>query len=359
MSHFNVLVIGPKNEDELTEALMPFHEFECTGVEAYIQEIDITAECRGGYETSKSTCLVDPNGNIVGSRWSDEFLREPTPEEAERLGPVFGTCFMDGLVATSREGRTMVYGIPEGYSEVESPAVDRMTFAEHLEEDGVALVAPGESPDIEGNHKYRYALLDEDGNVVKVVRRTNPNKQWDWFVVGGRWKNKLLTRLGEKVDSCERKDLDVLKMRVNAVNYALEQYAKWTRAQEDLPEARTYKELDADGVPREKIHTVYSEQPRVKALERAGFRDFFEDILTKYKGKTIEDVSREASQSALSFFSIVDARQNPPVWHERGSMGWWGCVSDEKSADEWNEKVNELLDNLDMNTFLTVVDCHI
>lgn len=46
MSHFSVCVVTKTgSEDELKEALQPFHEYECTGTEdQYVQTIEITAE---------------------------------------------------------------------------------------------------------------------------------------------------------------------------------------------------------------------------------------------------------------------------------------------------------------------------
>ena len=46
-------------------------------------------------------------------------------------------------------------------------------------------------------------------------------------------------------------------------------------------------------------------------------------------------------------------------WYERGRMGWWACVSNEKDRDEWNRQFNKMMDELPANTLLTLVDCHI
>lgn len=40
-------------------------------------------------------------------------------------------------------------------------------------------------------------------------------------------------------------------------------------------------------------------------------------------------------------------------------MGWWACVSNEKTIDNWESEFKEFLDNLDKDTIVTVVDCHI
>ncbi len=46
-------------------------------------------------------------------------------------------------------------------------------------------------------------------------------------------------------------------------------------------------------------------------------------------------------------------------WHERGEMGWWCSVANEKDLDVWKIEVRSLLENLPGDTLLTVVDCHI
>ncbi|POP31679.1 hypothetical protein C3B58_15395 [Lactonifactor longoviformis] len=45
-------------------------------------------------------------------------------------------------------------------------------------------------------------------------------------------------------------------------------------------------------------------------------------------------------------------------WHEKGKMGWWGIVADEKEG--WKESYKEaFLDKADPSWTLTIIDCHI
>ena len=46
-------------------------------------------------------------------------------------------------------------------------------------------------------------------------------------------------------------------------------------------------------------------------------------------------------------------------WHEKGQMGWWAMVSNEKKKKDWEAEFKEFIDGLDKNTMVTVVDCHI
>ncbi|CAQ71573.1 hypothetical protein [Cupriavidus taiwanensis] len=70
--------------------------------------------------------------------------------------------------------------------------------------------------------------------------------------------------------------------------------------------------------------------------------------------------TREAYvQAARDAAGVTFAVLHDGKWYERGSMGWWGCVSDEKDTNEWYRQFAELIDGLPDDTPLTVVDCHI
>lgn len=40
-------------------------------------------------------------------------------------------------------------------------------------------------------------------------------------------------------------------------------------------------------------------------------------------------------------------------------MGWFGCVSDAKSDDEWHAEVKKLIDVIADDTLISIYDCHI
>jgi len=40
--------------------------------------------------------------------------------------------------------------------------------------------------DRDDDHKFGYAVV-RDGQLIKAVNRTNPDRRWDWYEVGGRW----------------------------------------------------------------------------------------------------------------------------------------------------------------------------
>ena len=46
-------------------------------------------------------------------------------------------------------------------------------------------------------------------------------------------------------------------------------------------------------------------------------------------------------------------------WYERGKMGWWAGVSDEKDRTAWQDEFDKLVKGLTDDTLLTLVDYHI
>lgn len=66
----------------------------------------------------------------------------------------------------------------------------------------------------------------------------------------------------------------------------------------------------------------------------------------------IKDIS---NVEEISAFAVVKDWK----WYERGKMGWFAVVSDEKDKDAWGEEVKQLLASLPPDTLLTVYDCHI
>ncbi|MFT4471417.1 hypothetical protein ACMX2H_16055 [Arthrobacter sulfonylureivorans] len=56
----------------------------------------------------------------------------------------------------------------------------------------------------------------------------NPDSKWDWYEVGGRWdKAVLVTKNGEKVNSCKLYELDVDMSFVHGATHALVKDGEW------------------------------------------------------------------------------------------------------------------------------------
>lgn len=58
-------------------------------------------------------------------------------------------------------------------------------------------------------------------------------------------------------------------------------------------------------------------------------------------------------KSVRTFAVVKDGK-----WFEKGKMGWWACVSDEKDEDQWSDEFDKLL-AASGDAWVTIIDCHI
>lgn len=114
---------------------------------------------------------------------------------------------------------------------------------------------------------YDDDMVDDEGNLLSTY---NPNSKWDYYSVGGGWKNGLITKEGKATD---------------------------------------------------------------------------EDYVSK--------IDWEKSGTPFAFITPNG------VWHEKGKMGWWAIVSDEKSDSSWDEEFHKAVEKLGNDVTVTLVDCHI
>jgi hypothetical protein len=332
MSHFSVMVIG----NDVQGQLQPFHEFECTGTDdRYVQALDITAEARATYEVETSRRYKDPDGRLY-CPYDDQFYGDPTPEEERIMGRLAGTGGNGTISWHSKnwgdgEGyRARVSFVPDGWEEVEVPQREIQSFAAWAHDYyGSEILEEGEEPDLAGRHKYgwlrvsRVATPAGGYEVLAVIDRTNPNKHWDWWEIGGRWDGFLRLKDGLSANQSLKGDVDFGAMRDQARNEARE---RWRKA-----------------------HSVIGGRD-IQALRAA---DFYFD--PEQFDCTEEEYAGRAADGAVRTFAVVKESQ----WYEKGRMGWWGIVRDEKDEGEWDRQFSALLDGLPDETLLTVVDCHI
>lgn len=277
MSHFAVLVSVPDGKT-LEEVMLPYHEFECTGIEAYIKNVDITEEVR-----------------------------------------------KNGLEYHGLEDRTVT------------------------NEDQI---------DITGKHKYGYAVV-VDGQIVKAVDRTNPNKKWDWYVVGGRWDLYIWINQGTK----RQFDFDAARDRI--LYKMIEKYRKFHTARrvvsvtpEDIESAK--KLLDGRWKENKTAHKLYSD-PAELAFDKKAF-NAIDDHFWSLDDAELMHMTKKEYRSRYKYdalvHSFIDLAGN---WIERGDMGWFGMCNNENEDAYSGEhgKFWEFIRSLPDDTMLYVVDCHI
>lgn len=386
MSHFTVLVVGKEPGSQLA----PFHQFECTGLDdEYVKDIDVTENCRNGYTTGTCNRYKDAQG-IFHYPYDDQFYREPTDEEKDKIGCIGSGSTGDGLLYTSKDWedgkgyRTKIHFLPEGYEEVDIPYSKLMTFRGYLvEQDSYKCVLHGHAPALSKEHKYGYVLLDKNGEVVKVIDRTNPNYKWDWYQLGGRWqgfyklKEDRLGVVGKSgafdneaqkgwVDQVRKGDIDFEGMKNIAEEKAREKYRSCAELFGGSFPKMTYRWGDLikdNSLSFQERRDLYNNQDALKEIEKLHQRykdlttiqqGFLCDKLEDYQCTEDEFADKARKISIMPFALIKDG-----VWYEQGSMGWWGCVSDEKDENLWLDEYSKLIDDLSDDTLLSVYDCHI
>jgi len=319
MSHFSVMVVtdSEPTDEILTKLMQPYHEFECTGTDdQYVQSIDRTEEAKAEYAQYTENATEPAEGFL---EWINGWY---------------------------------------GLEPVVSPA----------------------DPDKEGEHKYGYVRVGADGNVLEVITRTNPNKKWDYWRVGGRYRARLQVKSGvasavatepswewknektipEGFDSACVADIDWDKMKVEAqrgrANWVDECIAKCGMSREDFGAAcQLHKEVHAKW-----MEIPASDRPRgseyFQWLRDAGYANVADAHSHNFEipeigEQTLDDWINSAPM--LSAFAVVKDGK----WYEQGEMGWWACVSNED--DQWDEKFNEMVASLQPTQWITLLDCHI
>ena len=140
-----------------------------------------------------------------------------------------------------------------------------------------------------------------DDGVWEEWSTYNKNSKWDWYSLGGRWSKCIKTKSGEFVDECFLDEID------------------WSPFKTEDYEEETKKDWSGN----------------------------------EYR-KLKDSVKYHYTENDVPFCLIIDG-----VWYERGKMGWWACVSDEKEKGDWNEEFMNLIKALPEKSIVANYDFHI
>lgn len=199
-----------------------------------------------------------------------------------------------------------------------------------------------------------YGYKMHDG---KWGRWTNPNRKWDWWVVGGRWSNHLHLKCGARADQARKADVDIdgaiaaaqadMADEWDAMDKATggERWKSWREIVGGDPMKAAYKDIEA-------ARPVYWNQPaltKLKGVERFSWFREIDDLLMSR-----DDYVHVRGKRGASMFALLHDGQ----WHERGKMGWWATVFDDQGYS-WDDEYFRLLTTIPDDHFVTVVDCHI
>jgi len=328
MSHFTVLAIGENTEKQLA----PFQE------------------------NNMSDC---PKEYLVFHDTEDEMLKEYQEGVTEKILLVDGRMYdpWDNHFKVGDPERPFhsesVY--PEGHIKVKMPFKN---------------LYPTFKTFVEGWHGSKR----RDPDKKRYGYWENPNAKWDWYTLGGRWTGFFKLKsdvvdakigrpgLGADVappgtaDQAQKKDIDFEGMRNEVGQKAGQEHDRATLIIDGRSFESWEETLKRVGGGRDKIDQArkeYHGQDVLKDFAAAKIH-FWDDGPGKYLVSR-EEFVRRARERAISTFAVIKDGK----WYERGQMGWWGFVHDEKKPEEWNKQFAELLDGLSDDTWLSVYDCHI
>jgi len=367
MSHFTVLVIGDNPEEQLE----PF--CEQTEDPQYLEFFDGEKEYRPDYESGKETnpdwypsdnmwlskkeykhllnfgelklvkhapdryfCSgrLDPDSdtqkkNVVRiEEWDDDKGAERTDTYAEvtHYKSEYTPDFKDKLLKDLK--RTPPKEMKEAY-EILAKRLSKEKEGFYVYEATIKLIDPPRDIPVKetypnfSRYMEEYHGLEKDEDEGKYGYWRNPNSKWDWYELGGRWGGFFTLKDGSTSDQDLKREIDFKGMEDKQRARAAE---LWDETEEMIAEAEKEE------------------------------KDIRWELSFQY-GRG-EDDTRESyieDSVGIHVFAVLKDGQ----WYEKGKMGWWDCVSDEKDPEAWERELNKLLEETPDDTMLSLYDCHI
>lgn len=197
MSHFATLVIHKEGAD-IDEILAPF----CETDEDFFEFYDFTDEIKKEYSAVTVKRVKMPDGKYYN--YGDKiFAKKVSKEEYYKNQNGFRSYISSGGNGLDTEYILYDY-IEKGGALVDVPAKEIMTLGEYAEYCGYC------------KYKQDENIPDEDAVFGYYF---NPNAEWDWFQIGGRWNNSIKTKSGVFCNSCKIGEIDFTpderKMEIN------------------------------------------------------------------------------------------------------------------------------------------------
>lgn len=207
---------------------------------------------------------------------------------------------------------------------------------------------------------YGYSELKQVGpRSFELYSTFNPNSEWDWWVIGGRWSDFFGEGRGDMV---RVKDIDWEAERDRVTKESHAEYDRFEEATKGLTLKHTWKDLydtygdDRRGEARETYHAqewvkaaktcadLLFEAPEVYFKHNAGGREAF--ITDKIAGVGVP-------------YAFID---RDGEWVSRGDMGWFGISTDDKEPFDWAAAYFKYLDEVkreDPEALVVSIDFHI
>jgi hypothetical protein len=355
MSHFTVLVIGPDPEKQLA----PFDE-----------NLDTPEYCKGEVSEEEKQRFVD---------YYTEKGKNPNNLGYDELYPIHGQSWDD---LTNRKNPDT--GVWEEFSTYNPNSKwdwfqlggrwsgllklkPKKLLPFHLEgftpaevNNFVEMYKENQAKFIEVTAKYN-GKTDSIRKAIGDIVKSMDELQFPEHVIGEKsWMNAGEETPRGYADQAYKRDIDFEGMRNEAEAEFRASYEKVLGIfGGTIPKIEHSWETIIDKenpffapMTIEEKRTFYHNQPALlevkKHQEELGY--FFE--LDRYQAP-LEDLVRQARENAGQTFAILKDGE----WYQKGDMGWWAMVSNEKS--DWSSEFAKLLDEIPDDTLISVYDCHI
>jgi hypothetical protein len=402
MSHFAVLVVlpGKPTKGALDRALAPWHEFNGTGYDhEYVVEEDVTADALDTIEKWSETRVRDGSGTV----------HDPYDSDGE-LKPKFSRY--------DAERDRHFFHVPEGFEEIKMSLSEAgVSIPEWIADyHGMKTLRAGETPDYLGDHKYGYVTVDDDGRIVSVTKRTNPNGKWDYWTLGGRYSGRLKPHYDPEKDPdnqepcfiCDgtgRRDDEIgREQRLRKPEYRCNgcdgkgTRPKWPSKWTDVGNTSQWGDLDMEALrvssvatrrawidemrsgagltmeefetghrARNAAHLIWQElpEPRPRGPEHSKWLRSTQpdgDLAAKVCiADTWNDIDTPEGMTVADWIETAPSLSAYAVvmngeWLSRGEMGWFGVSTGE--TDEWPEQFAHILSTIPDDHYVAFVDCH-
>ena len=183
----------------------------------------------------------------------------------------------------------------------------------------------------------------------------NPNAKWDWFQIGGRWKDMIKLKSGVKK------------------NESMQGEKSWCNKDEEEDENYAdsvhFDDIDFEGMEkedREKKEKTWKESREfIKELKEKGKngKELKQEFMNKYGYFSVG--MKGLTQSKKDFIGEVFGFGTYAIlcdgkWYEAGEMGWWGMSSGtDEEKKKFKNSYGKLFKKLAKGKFISIVDCHI
>lgn len=197
-----------------------------------------------------------------------------------------------------------------------------------------------------------YHERERDPEMGRFGYWKNEKAKWDWFQIGGRWSGYFTLKDGSVADQTTKGEVDFERMREDHVKEKLAEFRLFHEvvAGRTVPKWETVAKLEGEAFNLARIG--YHNHPVILDI-----RKHDEFVFVQLEQYQVDEATfiDNARNNAISTFAFVKDGE----WQEKGQMGWWACVSNEKDPQAWSREFNKMLDSLPDDTQLTLVDAHI